>query len=338
MSISSIALGNLRAAVILIVLAFHSVLAYLGSLPGDRARVQCAALSMAGISDHRQRAVVRLRPVLRAPRRLSDVVHVLSVRPFRLARPRAQRQLRIPAATPASAGPAVRIGGLPDDAGRSLSGLSRHRADPGLARVLGGVARAAVLAERAAVVLVAIAGVERRRRRCLRVRAPVGRGSRPLRRRGRRAPRAVLCRPRDRVRRRLRASGHRVYALGLGRARTVRAPAVPAAALRRLFLRGSRRRRLWHRQGPAGGRRDAGAALGPLARRPRPPPSCCGSVRPRSPSAAMPSRCGCRSSPISASCCAAPAAAFASPRYSCVSPGAARACSTACRAVPTTCT
>jgi hypothetical protein len=33
MSISSIALGNLRAAVILIVLAFHSVLAYLGSLP-----------------------------------------------------------------------------------------------------------------------------------------------------------------------------------------------------------------------------------------------------------------------------------------------------------------
>jgi glucan biosynthesis protein C len=33
MSISSIALANLRAAVILIVLAFHSVLAYLGSLP-----------------------------------------------------------------------------------------------------------------------------------------------------------------------------------------------------------------------------------------------------------------------------------------------------------------
>jgi hypothetical protein len=33
MSISSIALGNLRAAVILIVLAFHSVLAYLGYLP-----------------------------------------------------------------------------------------------------------------------------------------------------------------------------------------------------------------------------------------------------------------------------------------------------------------
>jgi len=35
MSGSSLALGNLRAFVILIVLAFHSVLAYLGSLPAE---------------------------------------------------------------------------------------------------------------------------------------------------------------------------------------------------------------------------------------------------------------------------------------------------------------
>ena len=35
MSGSSLALGNLRAFVVLIVLAFHSVLAYLGSLPAE---------------------------------------------------------------------------------------------------------------------------------------------------------------------------------------------------------------------------------------------------------------------------------------------------------------
>ena len=96
MSRSSIALSNLRAVVIVIVLAFHSVLAYLASLPADRLPLRRRALSLAGHPDRRQPALVRLRPVLRLAGCQPDVADVLSVRPVCAVEPGAQRQHHVP--------------------------------------------------------------------------------------------------------------------------------------------------------------------------------------------------------------------------------------------------
>ncbi len=87
MSATSLALSNLRAIVILIVLGFHSIMGYLGSLPSAAASLRRAALRLAELPDHRQPALVRLRPVLRMERCLPDVTDVLPVRPVRVAEP-----------------------------------------------------------------------------------------------------------------------------------------------------------------------------------------------------------------------------------------------------------
>jgi len=65
------------------------------------------------------------------------------------------------------------------------------------------------------------------------------------------------------VRARLRAAGSRLHAVGMGAGRPLRAPAEPAAALRGLFLR---RRRDWSRRNrtrPAGGGRPPGGGRAP---------------------------------------------------------------------------
>ena len=127
MSRSSIALSNLRAVVIVIVLAFHSVLAYLASLPASRASLRRRALPLAGDPHRRQPALVRLRPVLRLAGRQPDVADVLSVRPVRAVEPGAQGKRHVPVRPAFPDRPAAGPGGRVPDAGDLLPDLSRDR-------------------------------------------------------------------------------------------------------------------------------------------------------------------------------------------------------------------
>src|SRR5262249_61909215 len=72
--------------------------------------------------------------------------------------------------------------------------------------------------------------------------------------------------PSNNLRPGLCAAGDRIYAAGVATAWAIRAPAEPAASLRGLFFRRSRRRHLRNREGSTGARRVAGAALGYVAR------------------------------------------------------------------------
>ena len=89
----------------------------------------------------------------------------------------------------------------------------------------------------------------------------LGRASRQARRQHAHRSAPLHLDPHRRVGARLCAAGADLFAVGLVSVRRVRVPMVPAAALRGLFLRRRRRRRLWARARPAGGRRRAGAAL-----------------------------------------------------------------------------
>ena len=161
MSRSNIALSNLRAVVIVIVLAFHSVLAYLASLPARRLPLRRGALPLAGHSHRRQPPLVRLRPVLRLAGRQPDVADVLSIRLVRAVEPGAQgkRDVSLRPLFPdrVAAGAGRRVA----DAADLLSDVSRDRCRSERRRLLAASDGAAVLAMRPAVVPVAAAGAQR---------------------------------------------------------------------------------------------------------------------------------------------------------------------------------
>ena len=93
MSRSSIALSNLRAVVILIVLAFHSSLAYLASLPAAPYAFDEPPYLWQAIPIIDRAALFRLRPVLRLAGRQPDVADVLLCRAVRAGEPRPQGSL-----------------------------------------------------------------------------------------------------------------------------------------------------------------------------------------------------------------------------------------------------
>ena len=244
---------------------FHHGLPRLAAVRAAQARR--AALRLAGVPDHRQPALARLRPVLRMERCLPDVTDVLSVRPVRVAEPPAQKKLHIPDRPPAAARPADDPGDPRADADRALSGLSRHHARSERRRLLAPVPGAAVLAVRTAMVPVAAADPQHRRGGAAQGLPDLGRPSRQAR--GRNADRSAPLHldPHRRVGARLRADGADLFAVGLVPIQRVRVPMVPAAALHGLFLRRRRRRRLWARARTAGDRQRAGAALAARRRR-----------------------------------------------------------------------
>src|SRR5205823_14172296 len=123
-------------------------------------------LSVARLSDCRQLSVGRLRPVLRLARRLSDVVVFLSVGAVRLAKPEPEGGRQFPQRPSVAAWPAVCARRRIIDARDALSDLSADGERSGRCGLLAALARIAILAMRADVVLVAAAG--RRLWRCCR--------------------------------------------------------------------------------------------------------------------------------------------------------------------------
>src|SRR5262245_19641717 len=107
--------------------------------------------------------MVRLRPVLRLARRVPDVADVLPLGPVRMAEPRAQGELVVPARPPAAAWSAARSRRRFADADCALPGLSRERGRSEPGRILAAVDGTAVLAVRAAVVPMAAVRPEHRR-------------------------------------------------------------------------------------------------------------------------------------------------------------------------------
>ena len=148
---------------------------------GNGFRLRQSALRLAGLPDHRQPPLLRLRSLLRLAGRLSDVADVLSVRPVCLAESWCAKRNwgflrdRVVAARPAlcfrhrRGHPGGGLSRLPLDRGRS-----EHR------RLLAQPARAAVLAEWAAVVSLAALGAEFRCRRPAFCCARRDTGARPL--------------------------------------------------------------------------------------------------------------------------------------------------------------
>src|SRR4029450_1896686 len=100
---------------------------------------------MAGLSDHRQPAMVRLRPVLRLAGCRSDDPDVFPLGPVRAVKPCQQGKLEVlvrpPAADWLSHGPAAHF----SCAARLLRGLSRDRRRSWPGRLSGALARTAVL-------------------------------------------------------------------------------------------------------------------------------------------------------------------------------------------------
>src|SRR6516165_9535583 len=128
---------------------------------------------------------------------------------------------------------------------------------------------AAVLAERADVVPVAAAGVQRRGRRALLAGSARGRSFGRTVGQSRQPSRPILHRAGERLGAGLFAARHGVRALAMDAIRPVRVSTEPCAAIRHLLLRRSRRRNIRVRSRPALGRWNAGAAMGALARRHR---------------------------------------------------------------------
>ena len=155
---TSLAIDNLRAVVILLVLAFHSVLAYLEFLPHRPFAFDEPALPVARLSDCRRPALARLRPVLRLARRLPDVVLSVAVGAVHLAEPGAQGSARVSVGPGIAARPAVCRGRHPADAAGALPDLSAERGRSRPRRLLAALAALAAMAERAGVVLVDPAG------------------------------------------------------------------------------------------------------------------------------------------------------------------------------------
>ena len=178
MSRSSIALSNLRAVVIVIVLAFHSVLAYLASLPASPHRFDDAPYLWQAIPIVDSHRWFALRPVLRLAGCQPDVADVLSFRPVRAVEPGAQGKHHVPFRPVFPDRPAARPGGRVPDAGDVLPDLSRDRRRSERQRLLATPDGAAVLAVRPAVVPVAAPGAQRAGGRPASLRAAMERKSR----------------------------------------------------------------------------------------------------------------------------------------------------------------
>ena len=163
MSATSLALSNLRAIVILIVLAFHSILAYLGSLPPSRISFDAPPYDWQAfpIIDSQRWFGFDLFCAWQDVSLMSLMFFLSGL--FVWPSLAAQGKLHIPVRPLVADRPAADPGDLRADADRALSGLSRRprriRASP----TTGTIAGAAVLAVRAAMVPVAAADPQRRR-------------------------------------------------------------------------------------------------------------------------------------------------------------------------------
>src|SRR5450759_3747681 len=115
---------------------------------------------MAGLSHRGQPPLVRLRLVLRLAGYKLNGFDVFPLRPIRVAKSCAQRNLDVSVEAPTAHRHTVRIGHRVSDAARVLSGLSRDCSLPYRELLLATLARAAVLAERASMVLVPTVGPE----------------------------------------------------------------------------------------------------------------------------------------------------------------------------------
>src|SRR5674476_233032 len=115
---------------------------------------------MAGLSHRGQPPLVRLRLVLRLAGYKLNGFDVFPLRPVRVAMSCAQRNLDVSVEAPTAHRHTVRIGHRFSDAARVLSGLSRDCRRPWRERLLATLAFAAVLAGRAAMVLVPTVGVK----------------------------------------------------------------------------------------------------------------------------------------------------------------------------------
>ena len=160
MSRSSFALHNLRAVVILIVLAFHAVLAYVQFIPEHAGAFNKPPYMWRSFPIADSQSLVRLRSVLRLAGYLPDGADVPAVRPVRLVEPAAQAELRF---HPRSVAPprhsvCVRRAGAQSD--RLLSGLSQLGRRPERGRLSARIYCFAVPAQRAALVLVAASGAQ----------------------------------------------------------------------------------------------------------------------------------------------------------------------------------
>ena len=266
MSRSSLALNNLRAFVILIVLAFHSVLAYLDSSP--------ASPQPFSVPPYRWQAI----PIIDSQRWLGfdlfcafQDVYLMTFMFFlsglfvwpSLVRKGSRkflydRFLRLGAPFVLGVYLLMPVAHYP------VYSVTRSR--PELGRVLAALARPADLAERADVVLVATAGAQHCRRRPVPVRAPLGRVSGLAVGLGARPSDPVLRRPGDGLRARLPPARRGFHAMGVGPTRSIRPSAQPAAALPRVFLCRRRDRGLRARARPARCGRHAGTALGRMVR------------------------------------------------------------------------
>ena len=141
MSATSLALSNLRAIVILIVLGFHSILAYLGSLPSDPHRFDAPPYDWQAF------------PIIDSQRWFGfdlfcawNDVCLMSLMFFLsglFVWPSLQRKQswHIPVRPAAAARPADDPGDLRLDADRALSGLSRHGAPIRASRSIGASSR-----------------------------------------------------------------------------------------------------------------------------------------------------------------------------------------------------
>ncbi len=160
MSRSSIALSNLRAVVIVIVLAFHSVLAYLASLRRTRT-ASMMPLTFAG-HPHRRQPSVFAFDLFCAWQDVSLMSLMFFLSGLFVPSSRGAREASRSCRPFLPDRAAARPGGRVPDAGDVLSDLSRHRRRSERRRLLATPdGTAAVLAVRAAVVLVAAPDAQR---------------------------------------------------------------------------------------------------------------------------------------------------------------------------------
>src|SRR5262249_55070719 len=145
---------------------------------------------------------------------------------------------------------AVRGGRVPADAGSPLSGLSRHGGRPERRCILAKLARTALLAKRAAGVLLATVGVEHRCRRRFQIFSPLGKACWPAGVLRGCPSEPAFCGPGDRLSFGLCTSGRCIYAVGVVTTRALRPSTLSAASLRGLFFRRCRGRCPWDRERP----------------------------------------------------------------------------------------
>ena len=203
-----------------------------------------------------------IRHFLRLAGRLPDVLHVLSVGAVRLAEPEAQEERNLSERTLQTDRSTARRGRDPGNADRLLPDLSRICGRPERSRLLGGLAGASVLAERAAVVPMATACLRPHRRRALPFRAALRRSPWAACLVGPCPPNPVFPRLGRRLGHRLHPAGSHFFPLEMDAFRRLRFPIEPPPPLSGLFPRRSRHRGIRARARPARSRWELGKKLG----------------------------------------------------------------------------